>query len=343
MKAAAIFNEHIPAFEQLLEKIDVEKISTDTYCQKYLGHLLSHKRYYLAIYADVLQKLSAHSDKQFQEIILIDFGAGNGLLGIFAKFCGFKKVYVNDIDEKFVTAAANLATQLQIFIDGFITGDIQAVEQYFNAEVPAAIVATDVIEHIYNLEHFFRTIKKINTSIVSVFTTASNPRNYFKIKQLKKLQLKDEYEGGDPDDFILFGDQPLAPFFTTRQEIIRSRLDNVNEELLLTLSKATRGMNEKDILDAINDYKSTGKMPSSLAHPTNTCNPLNGSWTERILSLGEYHALYNSSGMNLTVYNGFYNNFKKGWAGVLNKLLNIAVHSPGRHFAPYIIFVGTKK
>lgn len=342
MKDAANFSESITAFEKLLDEVIIENISPEIYCRKYLGHLLQHKRYYLTIYADVFEKLIVHSDKNAAEIILIDFGAGNGLLGIFAKFCGFKKVYINDIDEKFVAASQALALQMNIPMDGYISGDIHAVQLLFNNEIPGAIVGTDVIEHIYNLEDFFSTLKKINPSLVSVFTTASNPKNFFKVRQLKKLQVRDEYKGGSPADSILFGDKPLEPFFKIRQNLIQSRLENIDAKTLFSLAKATRGMNEKDILSAIKQYKVNGSIPLPPLHPTNTCNPLSSSWTERILPLSEYYSLYNSNGMKLMIYDGFYNIFKKGLAKVLNEVLNIAVRSLGRHFAPYIIFVGSK-
>ena len=343
MKEGGYFKEKITGFEKLLDIVIIDETSPEIYCRKYLGHLLHHRKYYLAIYADVLEKLISHSEKRASEITLIDFGAGNGLLGIFSKYCGFKSVFINDIDKKFVDASRNLAIQMNVPIDEYIAGDIHAVESFFNDEVPDAIVGTDVIEHIYSLQDFFSTIKKINPSMVSVFTTASNPKNYFKIRQLKKLQIKDEYEGGTPDDFILFGDRALEPFFLTRQNIIHTQLENTDEATILKLAKATRGMNEADILIVTRNYKINGTIPLLPVHPTNTCNPLNGSWTERILEIEEYISIYNSIGMKLDLYNGFYDEFKTGFKKFLNKLLNVAVRRIGGAFAPYIIFVGAKK
>ena len=183
MKIGGYFIERITAFEKLLDAVIIDETSPEIYCRKYLGHLLHHRKYYLAIYADVLEKLISHSEKTASEISLIDFGAGNGLLGIFSKYCGFKNVFINDIDKKFVDASRKLAKQVNVPIDDYIPGDIHAVQSFFKNELPDAIVGTDVIEHIYSLEDFFSTIKKINPSMVSVFTTASNPKNYFKIRQ----------------------------------------------------------------------------------------------------------------------------------------------------------------
>ena len=343
MKGGGYFKERTTAFEKLLDAVIINETSPEIYCRKYLGHLLDHRKYYLTIYADVLKKLISHSEKRASEISLIDFGAGNGLLGIFAKYCGFKNVFINDIDKKFVDASRKLAIQMNVAIDEYIPGDIHAVQSFFKNELPDAIVGTDVIEHIYSLEDFFSTIKKINPSVVSVFTTASNPKNYFKIRQLKKLQIKDEYKGGTPEDFILFGDSALEPFFKTRQKIIHAQLESTDEAIILKLAKATRGMDEADILTVTRDYKINGTILLPPIHPTNTCNPLNGSWTERILEIEEYISIYNSNGMKLDLYNGFYDEYKTGFKKLLNKLLNMAVRRIGLAFAPYIIFVGAKK
>lgn len=342
MKKTNGFKKYIPGFEKRLQQVVVERVSAELYCRTYLGHLLEHKFYYLEIYADVLDKLVLHPHKDYTEMILVDFGAGNGMLGLFAKYCGFKKVLINDIDESFVEASKQLAKQLDIFIDGYVAGDIEAVREFFKSEKPDAIVGTDVIEHIYDLTVFFKTIREINPQLISVFTTASNPKNYFKIKKLKELQVRDEYEGGSPDDFTLFGAEPLEPFIEMRKRIIQAELP-VTDNSFMLLSKVTRGMNKKDILMAVEDYKRSGKVPAVIAHPTNTCNPLNSSWTERILSIDEYKSLYESNVMQLEVYNGFYDAHKTGLKKYLNKLLNMVVKLAGIRFAPFIIFSGRKK
>lgn len=336
------FKEYIAAFEQKLGSVVADDISTVPYIQKYLGHILQHKKYYLSIYADVLHKLIKHSPKNKAAITLIDFGSGHGLLGIFAKFCGFKKVYLNDIDGKFVDASENLAGQLNIKIDGCIRGDIGYTREYFNNKMPDAIIGTDVIEHIYDLGIFFNTIRQMNQSMVSVFTTASNPANYFKVKELKKLQLKDEWEGGKPGDNIFFGNSPLEPFLNIRERIIKNTAAELSDTKVLELAEATRGMNERDIVSAIEQYKASGKLPVP-AEGTNTCDPLTGCWTERILSLEEYNRQYHFAGFRLGFYDGFYNIYVPGFKKYIKKILNTGVSILGNKVAPYIILVGSAK
>lgn len=335
--------EYKDPFEKQLAGIIIENISTDLYCRKYLTHLLQHAKYYISIYADVLDKLLQHSSKSKETISLIDFGAGNGLLGIFAKFCGFKKVFLNDINATFMQASEQLAAQLEISLEGYVTGDIEAVQAYFETDAPDAIVGTDVIEHIYNLETFFECLRQINPSIASVFTTASNPRNFFKARSLQKLQLRDELFGGTPEDDILFGDSPLAPFLKIREQIIRKQGGELNDKSIAELAKVSRGLIEKDIVKVVDHYKMSGKLPAAITHRTNTCNPLTGSWTERILSLNTYTLLYNSAGFTLTFYNGLFNDYHPGFTRYIKKALNAAIAIFGNSISPYIILVGIKQ
>ncbi|CAN5867675.1 hypothetical protein BH11BAC4_BH11BAC4_02810 [soil metagenome] len=325
----------------MLACITIDEISPETYCRKYLGHLLSHEKYYLSIYADVLDKLLASSRKQLSDITLIDFGSGNGLLGLFAKYCGFKKVILVDLDEKFVHASKQLSAQLGIDADAYISGDIDTLMLYCKNELPDAIAGTDVIEHIYDLNYFFNQLRQINPSIVSVFTTASNPVNIFKVKTLKKVQRRDELEGGEPSDHALFGEIPLEPFLKTRESIIRKKYIKLSNSEIITLAKETRGLIEADIIKAVEEYQLSKKLPVP-ADGFNTCNPLNGSWTERILSLNAYISLYRHAGFTCKFYAGFYNDREVGQRSFVKKLLNAGVEIFGKRISPYIVIVGQK-
>ncbi len=343
MDRVVSFCERIPEFENKLNQIQIDAISPELYCRKYLIHLLQHRTYFLTIYAIVLDKLLLHSKKHMSEISLVDIGAGNGLLGLFAKYVGFKSVYINDSNQRFVAASQQLALQLKIEPDGFIYGGIEEVQLYFKTETPDAVVGTDVIEHIYNLNIFFETIQLMNPEMVSVFTTASNPENYFKVQHLRKLQRKDELEGGNPEDNELFGEKPLASFLNMRKGIIVAHFSDITAGDLEILAQRTRGMIEVDILKVIDQFRLYGTLPPMLVNDTNTCEPYSGSWTERILQISEYQSIYQSCGFQVNIYNGFYDEDKKGLKKLLNKIFNGAVRIFGIQIAPFIIFAGSKK
>ena len=341
MKSFNKIIEYIPAFEKRLNKIEISRLSADPFRKKYLGHLLQHKKYYLKIYAAVLELLIKNSSENKENIILIDYGAGNGLLGLFAKFCGFHKVYLNDINQNFSDAGEELSIVLDIPIDGIITGDIIAVARYFQSEKPTAIVGTDVIEHIYDLNVFFKEICNINSNMVSVFTTASNPSNKLKLRKLRQLQIKDEYQGGSPGDYFSFGELPVSAFVKTREQMIRKNFPTLANSDILQLAGLTRGLIEKDITNTVKKFIDQKILPVALPHPTNTCDPVSGSWTERILTLEEYKEIYLDSGFDLKICNGFYNEYSGISKWLLLKAANLFIKISGSLIAPFISLVGT--
>src|SRR4051794_10887152 len=112
-----MFKQFIPTFSQKLQSIQVENLLIKGYPAEYLQLLITQRTYFLHIYAHVLQKVVQYATKPKEEIILLDYGAGNGLLSMFAKHCGFKTVYSIDINESFVQAAQLLNHQLEHPID----------------------------------------------------------------------------------------------------------------------------------------------------------------------------------------------------------------------------------
>lgn len=335
MEQTGHFKQCINSFEQQLRSVSVEAVSPEAYIKNYLSHLLQHAPYYLAIYADTLAKLLQHSPKKIEDMVLVDFGAGNGLLGIFAKYCGFRKVLINDIDSKFITAAQQLAMQLDVAVDGFAGGDISQLRLLTAYEIPDAVAGTDVIEHIYSLPVFFSILHELNPAIVTVFTTAANPANYFKVRSLKKLQVKDELYGADFGDEPVLGRSSPAAFLKIREEIIRRHID-ASDEVIIELAKRTRGLDEAGIIAAVLQYQQHDQYPPEPDHPTNTCDPLNGSWTERILSFEAYRTINRNAGFTTVFYKGFFNETGSWMKKLLNRLIPVA----GNFLAPYITIVG---
>ena len=341
------FQQYIQPFSEQLERVRIDQLHLEEYPANYLHQLLEHKMYYLHLYTAVLNKAIDEAGCSKEEMIIIDYGCGNGLLGLFAKFCQCKAVYLNDHNASFLNAAKKLANALAIQVDGLIEGDIETVETYFsNKTVPTAIVGTDVIEHIYDLETFFPYIGRINRKMVTVFTTASVTDNYFKSKQLIKLQYTDEHVGsnalhaGANDSFA-----GLA-FKKIRELLIKNYAPGLRQEQVLHLSKTTRGLDKQDILKAVDEFKLSGQLPKPPIHVTNTCDPITGSWTERLLTINEYNQLYKQAGFTLKVYNGFYNEWQGGVKAMVvslaNRVINL-LHAKGRFVTPFILLVGGSK
>jgi 2-polyprenyl-3-methyl-5-hydroxy-6-metoxy-1,4-benzoquinol methylase len=336
------FKHYIPLFEEKLHAVDVQSLTIAPYCKRYLNHLLQNSKYYLSIYAEVLEKVKQSSNIPVIDKCLLDYGAGNGLLGLFAKFCGFGKVMINDIDEPFLIASKILSSALNIDIHQFILGDLDDVKKEQLSQKIDALVATDLIEHIYNLDEFVATIASINPNMISVFTTGSNPKNYFKVRQLMKLQWRDELIGGDADDTLLFGHEAHESYFKIREKMIYEIAPELDENIILTLAKLTRGKNRKDIITAVKNYQSKKELPVLIAHPTNTCHPETGSWTERLMSISTYKSIFRQHQFELQIESGFYNHYQPGVKGFALKFFNKIKAIVGFKFDPFIYLTGKK-
>lgn len=362
MSGTLITKRELTGFENLLSVVDTDRLDINPYAKRYLQHILLHKKYYCRIYARLINlavenfKIKAQSaainpgsgliktSPSKQNICLVDYGAGNGIMGLLAKYAGIEKVFINDINADFINAAKQLSQQLHIFPDGFIEGDIERVQLYCKDPLPDIIVGTDVIEHIYSLDDFFQSVKKINPAMVTVMSTACNPANHFKVKEFIRLQIKDELHGGTPDDGVLFGETAIEPFIKIREGIIKAHGEGkLSPEAISLLAKTTRGLRKEDIEKAVDNYISHQVVPPVLLHPTNTCDPNTGSWSERLLGFDEYKDIYSNAGFTIAFYNGFYNEYESGFKCNLLFFANRIIPLTGFSLSPFIILAGRHK
>jgi hypothetical protein len=307
----------IVSFARLLDRITPGALSADPYAVAYLDHLLAHRLYYLHIYADLLKRVPRDGG-------LVDFGCGNGLLGLFARHCGFDKVALVDVDEGFLHAASALATQLGI--DVALRNDLPATGY-------RSLVGTDVVEHIYDLSAFMRSTGGLERVTL---TTSANTQNWLKARVIKKFQRIDELRGTPP----AVGNRwtAVSSFLEQRYTIIEAAAPGL--DVAWQLAERTRGQRREDIQTAVKKYLATGALPPPPTHHTNTCDPETGSWTERLLYPAEYRRCFAHGGFTLAIRTGGYNTYEGGVKSLLLKGVNVLASSP--RFAAYLILEGTR-
>lgn len=323
-----------------MEELNPLAITDDAYCRRYLTHLLEHRIYYLHIYAFLLEKSEALLRKSIYESKLTDYGSGNGLLGIFAAFCGYKEVILHEQDPIFLKSSMQIAACLSVDRLYFVGGNELSFDDENYTTNPDAIVSTDVIEHIYNLELFFAETKRRFADCIHVHATAANSANLLIVQRLKKLQRLDEWHGSSKDAGVMTFDRDHPSFYSLRKKIIESFSNQFSKKRTEHLAKLTRGMNKADIQKAIQLFLKTGELPSEIIHPTNTCHPETGSWTERLMSISEYQELFNSHGYAMQTDGGFYDEYSLGRKKYLTGFLNRWIHYFGLKFSPFIVLTG---
>jgi 2-polyprenyl-3-methyl-5-hydroxy-6-metoxy-1,4-benzoquinol methylase len=329
--------EYIPSFMALLQSIPLKELKLPLFPETYFSYLLNNAAYFLRTYAQLLDMVPLYCKKSREELTIVDHGCGNGWLGLFASYCGFGKIIFIDRDKEFIQSAQQLAAAMRLEGYKFITGNTEDLVNACREDTIDLILSTDVFEHVYDPLDFLKQVKKINEEIILLFKTPSNPSNPFLNRRLKKMQYKDEWLGGKADDFATFGESH-EPYREIRRKIIVAANSTFSLQEVESLVNRTRGLIQEDIIKAVQNYITTGQLPPQPVHPTNTCHPLTGSWTERLLTRREYTSLFNQAGFKVTYAKGFYNQWKQNkQSAFVTRLANYFIRVVGFYLAPYII------
>lgn len=339
----------IDSFNEKFKGLSSISFGLEGYPASYCDHLLSSLSYYSAIYKCIIDLAVQKIKKPINELCVLDYGAGNGFLGMFAKHYGFGKVWICDTSDVFLEASKKTSSVMKIDIEDFILGDINSANNFFKESgvKPDIILATDVIEHIYDLDSFFSYLKELNPDLTCVFTTASNPYNYYKVKQLHKFQHKDEwigYKDLSEKELETKGFSSLS-FYEQRKKIIQTNFPTLSGTLIHQLAKGTRGKRKDDVIRSVGHFLNNKQDIIAPEDPYWVCDPETGSWTERILPISTYEKLFTGHGFSFSMHNGFYNGYsKKGLKALILKFLNRQINKHqgmGNYVAPFIILSGT--
>lgn len=339
------FYKHIPSFSQQLQSINIDAITNDLLVKNYLQAVLTQQDYYLKIYCWVLENAVSKCNKPIHAISFLDFGCGNGLFAIFAKHCGFGKVYGCDFNENFVAAARLLANAMKVEVaDWFICNENDLYKKCNTLQLDI-VAGTDVIEHIYNLDIFFSNIYLLNNKMVTAFTTASVYDNYFKRKKLYRLMYQDEFINSNVLDATSQDEYAGMPYFEIRRKLIAWHFPQLDSASINKLATATKGSVKDDILLFVNKYLQDGTMQQIQQNKHNTCDPITGNFTERMLTINTYKLLYGNNDFQLSVKSGFYNAqgglLKSFVQQTLNKIIAAFKNTfLSRSISPLILLIG---
>lgn len=273
-----------------ISNLKLDEIAISDYNKKYLVEYIDNPKFFSSLYTDLLYKSINKLTKPISESVLLDYGGGCGMLSFLAKAIGFKSVIYNDIYDVSVKDAEHIANALNSKIDFFICGDIDTVLSTLNQQKNNfdIICSFNVLEHIYNLDSWFSTLKtKTNHSFSLCFMTSANGSNPFIRKRLQKIHYNAEFVEKEKKYGWKERDAHL-PFLEIRRNIIAEFDNNLEEDILTMLAKKTRGLIKSDILNVAKEYKKTGNVTYKLPYLTNTCDPYTGNWAENIIDLDTF-------------------------------------------------------
>ncbi len=332
-----------------LSVLDVDALDVSDYNKRYLKRYQHKLRTHLQRLAYLLSWTLHSENKPLSEIVMVDYGGGSGLLSLLAKACGVGTVIYNDIFDVSCQDAATVGEKLSLKPDHFVAGDIDALNKYLTSNNLKcdALVSCDVLEHIYDLEVFFKSLHQLsNQSFNYVISTHANPMNPIINRSLMKLQVIAETVEKEAGYGHKSRDS-LRSFLNARKDILEEAFqDQLSQTEIDKLASYTRGMHKSDIEQSAGLYMATKQMPTPLTHPTNTCDPYTGNWADRLTSPFEIQNLLMDTGFTATVLSCHHGDPKNLPKRLLANILDIMMRVSGRQglrLASYFMLYGTKK
>ena len=308
---------------EILDSIDFKSLSLEEHNLDYIEKMKPNFFYYIQMFDYAINTLI--KDDDIDNKWIIDFGGGHGFLSLFLKLKGFRVIYC-DFNINSVQTIKKIAEHIGFGPDYYVHGSSSDVLAFINEKDLNIdyLISTDTIEHIFDLEEMFYNFHLINSSLNMLFTTASNPKNFIKAKQLRKLMNKDEIEENIPN----------------RRKFLAENYHDLTDEELNNLANNSRGLRYVDLPEYVKFYEENRSFKKIEIDAYNCCEPEFGSWMERILPLEDYIDLGKKYDYNLEIKNGFYNYLdKKSVKKILVEQINnfmVCNKAFGIYLAPFI-------
>ncbi|MBP5548175.1 MAG: SAM-dependent methyltransferase [Bacteroidales bacterium] len=298
----------VSSFVSSLKELKPRDLGISSYSRKSLRRTLSAAEFYTEIYLFCLDKALALCSMSPQDMTIVDYGGGHGLLSILAKQIGFGRViYVDNNPDALQTVSA-LSERIGFRPDTILEGDATTLKTWCseNGVRPDMVLGMDVIEHIYVLDEFFAQLHEISPSMGMIFTTASNPYNKRVVRRLHRAMQSDE-----------LGTTMKKGFWKMRRDHIRKLHHDMSDNELDYWADNTRGLVLADVERAVE-----ARSPNLLFDKFNTCDPVSGSWTERLLPAEDYRQLLNPYGYTMAILPGRYNEHRRGPKAWISRCYN---------------------
>jgi hypothetical protein len=323
--------------------LPISQIEISDYNKRYLQTKISNIDYILDIYIRILYLALEKNHSGNYQITLVDYGGGSGVFSLLAKELGVKTVIYNDIYDVSCNDIAIISRNLNLKIDYIVCGDIDQIKVFLNEKGISinALTSFDVIEHIYDIEKHIHTLADpVFHNIRVVYGSGANQMNPRQAYILKKMHKKVELHDSNPEWGHKQRDS-LKAFIKIRKEIIENYNPGLSTQEIEMLAKKTRGLYKPDIEKTVDQYIETGKITYIPNHPTNTCDPYTGNWSEHLMSVSWLKQKFNASGYRIKIIPGLFPVI--GGSSVpskIKRILNYFIYFlrvKGLIFSPYFV------
>ncbi len=331
---ARLINDRANHLYKKLAVLDISNTEIDDFGKYYFTNHHGGSRLFFSVQssAHIIYNSVKKTNRPLAEITFIDYGAGLGTLFLLAGSLGFKKVYFNDYFPQWADYAKTICAKLDITIDDFISGDIDAVIEYGKRNnVHFDIVASrNVVEHIYKLRDFYTKLSESGISTVCYSTTTANYHNI-------AMRLKHYWHHHTVEK---------TTYKKQREDHIKELVSGITTTDLTQLIKLTRGRAFADFTNAIGLYFKKQPIPAVEFLGTNTCNCKTGVWAENLITKADYTDIIQQAGFKIEYTAGFWDiNYRYKVVNLFTAFLNRLIKIGGKKgywFAPFVNITACK-
>lgn len=331
---ARFINDRANHLYYKLLQLDFSNTAIDDMGKQYFTSHHSGKRLFFSVQssADIIYNAVSKINKPISQLNFIDYGAGLGTLFLLAGTVGFNKVFFNDYFPQWAGYAKIICDKLDIRIDDYISGDIDAVIDYGKANgIHFDILASrNVVEHIYKLRDFYTKLYQSGITSICYATTTANYHN-------PAMRLK---------HYWLHYNAEKTAYKKQRADLIKELVPAINQTDLKQLVKLTRGRAFDDFSNAIDSYFKKQPIPAVEFLGTNTCDCKTGVWAENLISRQNYFDIFSKAGYHFEYTAGFWDShYKFRIVNLITRILNRIIKIAGKKgywFAPFVNITAIK-
>ena len=324
-----------------LQSVRPLNLPISDYSKRYLSDKIGSLESELSRDTHIIRCALRDTCKSLEEIVLVDYGGGTGVLSLLAKKLGVGTVIYNDIYDVSCRDARKIADVLGCAADYYVAGDIDDLVDFLSNRglKSDAVVSYDVLEHIYDIDEFLRKLHLISREgSAMMLCSGANILNYPIVKSEILAQIKAENEGIEEKWGHKKRDTLMA-YAQVRAQIIREYAPKLIDDEADELAARTRGLMRGHILNCVDAYIDVGDFPVKIEHPTNTCDPYTGNWMEHLMNPYYLMETLSAHAFDVEVLPGFWGHRSHPLKNVITNLLDFFIRvSPryvGMHFSPY--------
>lgn len=325
-----------------LMNLKIETLGISEYNQRYLAKKLKSPVATMNLYGHLLLLSLAQTRIPLDRFVFVDYGGGCGILSLLAKELGLGRVIYNDIYDVSCRDIKIIARAADIPIDDYVPGDIDDLAVFLNRKsCPVhAIGSFDVIEHLYDLDHYLEILGHLSTERLRlVFASTANPSNPFIKKKLRKLHLEYEYSPRE----MKWGHKKrdsLESFFQVRKTAILENAPGMDRKTAAKLARSTRGLILDHVKEQVEAYRQHGRLTYRPDHPTNTCDPYTGNGTDNLLDFRKLAGGFEKQGFKAVILGGYWPYTGNRRKRTIRNILNTTIRLSGervRFLSPYYV------